>query len=286
MDARKIMFFDIDGTLMDESSEHVKPESTLRALSLARAAGNLLFINTGRPRSVVGDDVREMGFDGFVCGCGTNIEIYGREVFYHTVEPTVCADTVRLVRECDATPMYERRDGVFFDPLTRDLALEDEEKEGFVITATDTRGCGRWQIWQRSFVPKGLSVSRTVDDVDFGFDKFVICYDERTDLARFKRGIEGRFDFIDRGWGFAELVPCGFSKGGGIDAVIDACGIDLSRSYAIGDSLNDLPMKGHVGTFICMGNGEKLKPYADYVTDDIHADGLYNAMKHFGFFRA
>lgn len=282
--SKKIMFFDIDGTLIDESPEHVKPESTLRALRLAREEGNLLFINTGRPRSIVGDDVREMGFDGFIYGCGTNIEIYGREVFYRTNEPEVCADIVRLVRECDASPMYERRDGVFFDPFTRDLALVEGVKAGFVITGEDMRGCENWRDMQEGFAPAGTKLSRTTEDADFGFDKFVICYDEKTDIELFRRGIEGKFDFIDRGKGFAELVPCGFSKGGGIDAVIDAFGLEKSDTYAIGDSLNDLPMKGHVGTFISMGNGKKLIPYADYVTDDIHADGLYNAMKHFGFF--
>ena len=224
---KRIMFFDIDGTLMDESPEHRKPESTLKALRLAREAGNLLFVNTGRPRSIVGDEVREMGFDGFVYGCGTNIEIGGEEIFYRTNAPGVCADIVRLVRECDASPMYERRDGVFFDPTTRDLAFVEGVKAGFVIT--------------------GNVLDRTTEDADFGFDKFVICFDEKTDIARFRRGIEGSFDYIDRGEGFAELVPCGFSKGRGIDSVLEHFGIAKEDSYAIGDSLNDLPMKGHVG---------------------------------------
>ena len=261
---KKIMFFDIDGTLIDESPEHIKPESTLRALRLARRAGNLLFVNTGRPCAIVGDDVRSMGFDGFVYGCGTNIEIGGQEVFYRTNSPGVCADIVRLVRECDASPMYERKDGVFFDPATRDLAFVVGVKAGFVIT--------------------GGVVARTTEDADFGFDKFVICFDEKTDIARFRRGIEGVFDYIDRGEGFAELVPCGFSKGRGIERVLDFLGIDKADSYAIGDSLNDLPMKGAAGTFISMGNGVKLIPHADCVTDDILHDGVYNAMARFGFF--
>ena len=60
--------------------------------------------------------------------------------------------------------------------------------------------------------------------------------------------------------------------------------MEKSQAYAIGDSLNDLPMFSAVSTSISMGNGDKLKPYADYVTDDISEDGIYNAMKKFGFF--
>ena len=65
----KIMFFDIDGTLIPEDGDHKIPESAVRALRLAREAGNLLFINTGRPVFNVGRELRCLGFDGFVCGC-------------------------------------------------------------------------------------------------------------------------------------------------------------------------------------------------------------------------
>ena len=61
-------------------------------------------------------------------------------------------------------------------------------------------------------------------------------------------------------------------------------GIDKADSYAIGDSLNDLPMLSAAGTSIAMGNGKMLIPYADHVTDDIYADGIYNALEKFGFF--
>ncbi len=261
---RKIMFFDIDGTLIDESPQHITPESTLRGLDMARKAGNLLFVNTGRPRAVVGENVRRLGFDGYVYGCGTNIEIDGEEIFYRTNTPEVCENIVRLVRECDASPMYERRDGNFYDPAARDLAFNMGVKEGFIVLDG--------------------KLSRTVSEPGFGFDKFVICFDEKTDIQRFRRGIEGLFDYIDRGKGFAELVPCGFGKGRGIERVLDTLGIDKSAAYAIGDSLNDLPMKPAVGTFISMGNGVKLIPHADHVTDDIHKDGVYKALERFGFF--
>jgi hydroxymethylpyrimidine pyrophosphatase-like HAD family hydrolase len=38
-----------------------------------------------------------------------------------------------------------------------------------------------------------------------------------------------------------------------------------------------------VGTAIAMGNArDGLKEIADYVTDDLAQDGIYNAMKHYG----
>lgn len=261
---KKIMFFDIDGTLIPEG-QTLAPESAVRALRFAHEQGHLLFVCTGRPAVVVGDNVTNLGFDGYIMGCGTHIVIDGREELYRTCDETTCADIVRLVRECNCSPMYERCDGVFFDKSARELAMVSGIKEGFIIV-------------------NGADLDRTVDDPAFGFDKFVICYDDQSDIERFKRGIEGKFDFIDRSPGFAEMVPCGFSKGTGIETVLSHYGIGKPQAYALGDSLNDLPMKDAVGTFISMGNGKKLIPYADYVTDDIDSDGVYNAMERFGFF--
>ncbi len=263
---KKIMFFDIDGTLMEDSASHYVPESTVTALRLAREAGNLLFVNTGRPVINVDADVRVLGFDGYICGCGTYIECDGQEFFYHPTERQICLDTAKLVRECDCAPLYERRDAFYFDPQTRDLP--------FIRTIRDTFQMQEKNVW------------RSVEDADFSFDKFVIAYDEQSDLERFKRGIEQDFVFIDRGWGFAEMAPLGYSKQTGMEYVLARYGMTKADAYAIGDSLNDLPMFAGAGTSIAMGNGTMLIPYADYVTADLYHDGVYQAMEHFGFFSA
>ena len=43
----KALFFDIDGTLIDNNTNQV-PKSALKAIEEAKAAGHLTFINTGR----------------------------------------------------------------------------------------------------------------------------------------------------------------------------------------------------------------------------------------------
>lgn len=264
MHGTKIMFFDIDGTLIPEDGDHKIPESTVRALKLAREAGNLLFVNTGRPVFNVEDNVRSLGFDGYVCGCGTYLEYGGREIFYKTVPKELCLKTRELMRECDAVPMYERRDCVFFDRKARRLPV--------------TEGI------RKDFDDQGKDTSRHADEENFSFDKFIFCYDEKTDLKRVLERLEPDFYCIDRGSNFYEIVPHPFSKASGIEAVLRYCGLPKSSSYAVGDSLNDLPMFDAVGTSIAMGNGKMLIPYADYVTSDIREDGIYNALEAMGFF--
>ena len=53
---------------------------------------------------------------------------------------------------------------------------------------------------------------------------------------------------------------------------------------AFGDGGNDIEMLKAAGLGIAMGNGgQELKDAADYVAHDISNDGLYKALKHFGF---
>ena len=55
----------------------------------------------------------------------------------------------------------------------------------------------------------------------------------------------------------------------------------LEDAYAVGDSMNDLPMLLAVPNSIAMGGAENIYPYVSYVTTSVSEDGIYNAMKHF-----
>ena len=79
-----MLFFDIDGTLLDEK-EGIVPESTVRALHQAKKNGHLLFLCTGRCKSIWPKDILEIGFDGVVGGCGTNIFYHGEELLHATL---------------------------------------------------------------------------------------------------------------------------------------------------------------------------------------------------------
>lgn len=67
---RKIVFFDIDGTLVDGPTHQI-PQSAVEAIRKLRENGHLAFINTGRTLVSIEPRIREIGFDGLVCGCGT-----------------------------------------------------------------------------------------------------------------------------------------------------------------------------------------------------------------------
>jgi hypothetical protein len=257
-----IVFFDIDGTIVSDDDKHIVPESTVNAIRAARKNGHLMYINTGRTIMNIEPELRAIGFDGYVCGCGTYIECDGKLLLNRTVPKKLCLEVADLSYECDMTPLYERSDAFFADRRAREI--------------------GGYAALKARFKTQGKDISRDVSESDFGFDKMVAWYDEKSDLEKFKKGIEKEFDFIDRGYGFCELAVKGFSKGSGIEAVCDYYGIPISDAYAIGDSLNDLPMLKAVPGSIAMGNStDALKKQSAFVTKDLYDDGIEYALKHF-----
>ena len=77
----KLVFFDIDGTLLD--SEMQVPESTMQALHRLKENGHKIAICSGRPYSIIYPFLLEMGFDGVIASAGAYIR-YGVVLLYRS----------------------------------------------------------------------------------------------------------------------------------------------------------------------------------------------------------
>lgn len=258
---RSIIFFDIDGTIATEDERSYIPESTRQAIAETRKKGNLTFINSGRTAFNIPQRIKELGFDGYLCGCGTYIEYNDKVMLYHKLDKAYCRKTAELIRTFNVTPVYEWKDGYFFDDKAPKTAGFDH--------------------FMKTFVDQGIDVSRRVEDNDFVFDKFVIWTNENSDFNGFCKTIGKDFSIIDRGNGFYENVPVGYTKATAIYKILNELDIPIERAYAIGDSMNDLPMLEAVPNSIAMGGAEQIYPYVSYVTTSIEKDGIANALKHF-----
>lgn len=258
---KSIIFFDVDGTIMTEDDRSIIPDSTREAIAMARKKGCVTFVNSGRTAFNISPRVRELGFDGYICGCGTYIEYAGEILLHSALDDKVCRETAQLMRDCGVTAVYEDCYGYFFD----DMLPKSPELEHFL----------------EFFVDDGIDISRRVEDEDFHFDKFVIWENADCDMELFRREVGKRFSIIDRGNGFYENVPLGYTKATAIDKVLKMLDIPLERAYAIGDSPNDLPMLEAVPNSIAMGGAEMIYPYVSYITTPIEEDGIMNALRHF-----
>lgn len=82
----------------------------------------------------------------------------------------------------------------------------------------------------------------------------------------------------------AEYSALGTDKGVSLEKMCKKYGISINEACAFGDSGNDVSMFNKAGLAICLGNGSDVaKENADYITDNIWEDGVYNALKRFGF---
>lgn len=260
-----ILFFDIDGTILTDDGERRIPDSTKRALTEAKRQGHLIFVNTGRVFLNVEPMIRELGFDGFVCGCGTNIYYHGEELLRNRLSDSICREMAMVVRRCGIQALYEAADLNSYDytmeqnPMMAELIRYFEENERKMTDVTSP---------------------------EFHFDKLTGWIPEGRDISAFKNYIKGKFDYIDRGrigtCQMCELVPTGFSKASGMKFLLEHFGIPHERSYAFGDSTNDLPMLKYAAHSVAMGGSPKVVCDAvEFVTKSIYEDGLAYAMKQF-----
>lgn len=262
---RKIAFFDIDGTLTSEIDGSI-PDSAVNAIRQARKNGHLMFINTGRCFQNVEQRFRDIGFDGYVCGCDTNIYCDGKDVFYHPQSHETIMTILKTARQTDVDILFESRKEVCFDlsrPLRHPKAIYHYEE----------------------FKRHNYDMPEDLENPNFFSDKFVIWYEYEKQLENFRKTSDKWFDCIDRGGTFREFVPRGFSKATGIQFVLDYYGLKNEAAYAFGDSNNDLTMLTYLQNSVAMGNASpaSLKERVSYVTTNAGDNGIQNALKHFKF---
>ena len=261
MTSQNLIFFDIDGTLLDASGQI--PPSAQKAIALAQKKGNLCFVNTGRPYSHLVPAVKNLPFDGYICSCGQQILLGGKTILHARFSPAEAKEIVALVEACHLDAVYEAEHGVWFQSTHANSPSVDHTKAHFIAL--------------------GFDVDGRIDTDNFCFDKFCVWSQEDSDRALFIEKARSLCTVIEREGNLIELVRKGYSKETGIKAVIDHFGADIDCTYALGDSTNDLPMLRCVSHGIAMGNApEIVQNAADYVTQTAEENGIYNALAHYG----
>jgi hypothetical protein len=262
---QKLLFFDLDGTLLKDESASIT-ESAVRAMRMAQENGHLCFVNSGRPMGSIGGNITNYPFDGYVCGCGTYISYQGEEIIHHVIDQKIIKELIDWNERERIDIFFEGKSGLFFPP--------EAEFKDLDLMETYFRSQGS----EVAYYQYGGSIEEPIE-------KFSMWYDPEDPPIEYRAYLEQHFDIIERAADFWEVIPKGYSKASGIDELLDYLGYDLCDTISFGDSQNDIAMLEHTKEAVVMGNGdENLKAMATYVTTDIDEDGIYHAMKHFGLF--
>jgi len=227
---RYAFFLDIDSTLMEDG---ILPRRNVMAIREARKRGHLFFINTGRGFAHVPKELKELGFDGYVCGLGSYVEVEGKAI-HHVAIPTETWMRVGEIIFAEGTT--GRLHG------TDDVIFVGYEAEGGTPV---------------------FSLKELRQHSDFVCSKITIDGRPRESVMEELRTHFHMYEFHH----YVEGVSYGNDKATGMQLVLDAVGIPRERAVAVGDSANDEAMLRYAGIPVVMGDGDpKMQKIAKYVT--------------------
>ncbi len=258
---RKALFFDLDGTIVSDITGEI-PQSTKNALKKAKENGHILFVNTGRTICRIGQEIKDLGFDGYLCGCGVYLTYHDRVVFEKKIEKARMKEIVDMAVACNIDGVFENHDAVYYS----------KEKSRFA----------NMEKLKALYKKEGLPQGTYIENGDYVFNKFYVNTDENSDIDRFFALVSADFEIIDREYGAYEFIPKGYSKGTAMEMICAPLGITKENFYAFGDSGNDITMFKAAGHRIAMGAHSKLiARLTDFVTKTVENDGIEYALKHF-----
>ncbi len=268
----KVIFIDVDGTLL--TYENILPPSATVAIRSARKNGHKVYICTGRSRAEVYDYIWEIGLDGMIGGNGSYVESGGKVIMHQVISLD------------DAKKIVDWLHG-------RKLEFYLESNAGlFASENFETRGESTIQEYSARKGKNMQTVRDAFPEMIFGEKNLY-----RADLNKVSFILESYQDFLDAQkefpnlkvgtWGgagetalFGDIGVANIDKAHAIDVLLKYLGADKKDTIAFGDAKIDIPMLEYceIGVAVASG-GDEVKAVADFVTDAVADDGIFNAFK-------
>lgn len=276
----KIIFLDVDGTLMDYQNR--LPDSAALAVRKARANGHRVYLCTGRSRAEVPPLLWDLGINGLLGGNGSYVEDGGHVVMHQHLTLDQCRSVVDWLHARGLEFYLESNNGLF-------------ASERFERAALPT--LVEYICRQGRRAPAGLTVRRTFPGMQFGLQGEQLYRDDVNKISfilhSYQDHLDSARDFPDLQpgtWGgrgetalFGDLGVKNVSKAHAVQVLLDHLGADQADTIGFGDAKVDVPLLDFCAVSVAMGNGgPEVRAAADFVTDDVEENGLYNAFVRLG----
>lgn len=258
---RKLVFFDIDGTLLPFRKS--VPEDTQRALALLMENGHIPVVCSGRTQAGIRlvKPIMELNFPGKVLAAGGEIEYQGEVVWRHVIDEKTLDWSTDLLDRAGCGQCLEGPNHLYIPRHCYDEIYS---------AWSDFLGTG--EVF-RSYEPHTQPIQ-----------KLLAFHSERLRGTEMEAELSQYYQLLyyDFG-GVVELVPRVTNKATGIQRFLDLLGMSIEDTYAFGDGPNDLEMLRYVRYGVAMGNAQKeVLEIAPYRTAGCEEGGIYLALKRFG----
>ena len=250
MNPIKIIFFDIDGTLVDSAIGRI-PAKTYEALNRLREKGILLCIATGRSPAVL-PDFRGFRFDAYCTFNGSLCYTESKTIHSNPLSSKDVAKVLGNAASIGRPVSVATRNRMAANGIDKDLT-------DYYLLADLT-----------------LTIADDFDKVCQGEVYQMMLGCRPSDHDAILRGVTDAKIAVswDRA---ADVIPVSSGKGGSIGKILAYFNLDASQALAFGDSYNDIEMLQSVGTGVAMGNAAaRLKEIADDVCGNVSEDGIYH----------
>ena len=270
---KKLLFFDIDGTLAYPQQEPAA--STVEAIRQARHRGHMAFLSTGRTIDSIPESVSRIGFDGGIFSAGGQVAIGDHVLFhFHMADDLLQQLLVRL-----------RTMPIFYALETADGRFHSENAEE-ILPLADLSGISEnaMKLTREILFDPGM---RPMSEYA-GHPVFKIAYHcpkgaARTRLSAELAGLAKLVDYdnlLELPISVGEISDPAVNKGNAIRALCHHLGMTTADCIAFGDSMNDSEMLQTARIGVAMGNApDAVKALADMVCDRCECDGIAKALK-------
>ncbi len=246
----KIVFFDIDGTLIDMQKKQISTK-TLEMLKLLKQHGICICLATGRsPVSLPVFDGVEfdayLTFNGSLCYTGETT------VFSN---PIPSGDVQKLIHNAAA--------------LGRPVSVATKDR--LAANGSDADLADYY-----AFAHQKLTIAEDFDSVSREEVYQIMLGCREADYPAILNGVQCAK--ITAWWDRAvDIIPADGGKGMGLQKILDYYHLDRTEAMAFGDGNNDIEMLEAVGTGVAMENAsDRLKAVADDICGHVAQDGVYH----------
>ncbi|MGN1182730.1 MAG: HAD family hydrolase, partial [Faecalibacillus sp.] len=248
---RKIVFLDVDGTLIDYEAK--LPASAAQAVDQARANGHKVYICTGCSKAEI-EQRHLCDLDGMIGGNGAYVEDNGEVVLHQGLSK---AEVRHIVDWCN------------------------ERHLGFYLEANSGMYCNDYMLEQgpetmiKYGQGKGADLSKAAESANHFINSFIHLSGEdlyRDDvnkisfiLSSYQDHLDSKVEFPEleaNTWGgkgelalFGDLGPSGITKKTAIEALLKHLNADVEDTISFGDAKIDLSMFELCAYNVAMGNG-------------------------------